>query len=183
MKRIAFISVCLFVFAAGFSTAQEANRRILVSIKPEIDVPLPPDPFLFKPGGGVAVSGKYILPFFRPLSAGVAVNFHLGRMRHTDLGNLGSLSVLSAEITTELRLTFRQLLDAYFSVGAGYFYVFLNGESSSSVSNLVLNGRIGAGLRVTPTMTVGIQGEYRRYLSLYHLMGIGLGLDFPAGKC
>ena len=127
------------------------------------------------------MSGSYVFPFFRPLSIGIAVNYHLGRLRHADLGNLGSLSVISAETTAELRLTFLRLIDVYFSGGAGYFYAFLNDESLSSASNMVLSGRIGVGFRATPTITIGVQGEYRRYQSLYHRMGVGLGVDLLLG--
>jgi hypothetical protein len=34
---------------------------------------------------------------------------------------------------------------------------------------------------VTPKLTIGFQGEYRRYQSLYHLMGVGFGVDFWLG--
>jgi len=177
MKKITLAATVLIVFAAEFSAAQEQYRPIIVSIKPGMDIPLPPDPHLFQLGGGVAVSGSYIFPSFRPLSTGIVVNYHLGRLQHDDLGNLGSLSLISAETTTELRGTLRRVIDVYLSVGAGQFYAFLNGEPSSSVSNLVLIGRIGVGLRATPTLTIGVQCEYRRYCSLYHLMGVGLGVD------
>ncbi|TKJ44013.1 hypothetical protein CEE36_02515 [candidate division TA06 bacterium B3_TA06] len=181
MKRIALVALLLGVFAPGLATAQEQYRSVLVSIKPEADIPLPPDPNLFQPGAGAAVSGSYAFPFFTPLSAGLAVNYHLGRLQHDDLGNLGSLSVISAEPTAELRLTFWRRFEAYLSGGAGYFYAFLNGAPSSAASNLVLNGRIGVGLRATPTLTIGVQGEYRRFCSLYHLIGVGLGVDLWLG--
>ena len=103
MKRIALLDFVFLVFTVGFSTAQEQYRPIVVSIKPQIDVPLPPDPSLFQIGGGVAVSGSYVFPSFQPLSTGIIVNYHLGPLRHADLGNLGSLSVISAETTAKLR--------------------------------------------------------------------------------
>lgn len=177
MKRITLVAVVLLVFAAGFSSAQEQNRPFVVSIKPQMDIPLWPDPNLFQPGGGVGVSRSRPCSSFPALSMGIAGNYHLGRLQHADLGNLGSLSMISIAATTELRGNIRRKIDLYLSGGAGYFYAFLNGEPSQSVSNLVLNGRIGVGLRVNPTMTIGIQGEYRRYRSLYHLMGVGLGVD------
>ena len=102
-------------------------------------------------------------------------------MRHDDLGNLGSLSGISAETTSDLRLTFRSLIDLYLSGGAGYYYTFENNEPSSFVTNLVFNGRIGGGIRVNPTMTIGIQAEYRRYQKLYHTIGVGLCIDLWVG--
>jgi hypothetical protein len=181
VKRIALAAFVLIFLAAGHSFAQETERSYLMSINPELDLPLPPDPFLFKSAGGLGISGSYVFPFFRPWSAGAELDYHLARMRHADLGNLGSLSLISVSATTEMRLTFKELIDAYLSIGAGYFIAFQNGEASSWASNIVLNGRIGAGLRVTPMITVGIQGEYRRYLRLYHLVGIGIGLDLRLG--
>jgi hypothetical protein len=182
MNRTALMAAVLLVFAAGFSSAQEQYRPFLVSIKPEIDIPLPPDPNLFQIGGGTAVSVSYVFPFFRPLSTGIVVNYHLGRLQHEDLGNLGSLSVISAEATVELRLTFLKRIDTFISGGAGYFYTFENDDPSSWATNLVLSGRTGAGLRATPTLTIGIQGEYRRYFSLYHLIGVGVGVDLWLGS-
>jgi hypothetical protein len=181
MKKFFFAAVVLVVFACGFSTAQGQYRPILVSLRPQIDIPLHPDQFMFGISGGLGASGSYVFPFFQPLSAGIAVNYHLGPMRHDEMGNLGSLSVISAETTAELRITLLRLIDAYLSGGAGYFYAFLNDDPSSFVTNLVYNGRVGVGLRVNPTITIGIQGEYRRYRSLYHLLGVGLGVDLRLG--
>ena len=177
MKRIALAAVVLLVFTAGSSAANGQDRQFIVSIKPEIDIPLPPDHNLFKPGVGIGVSGRYVFPFFRPLSAGIEANYHLGRMIHDDMGNLGSLSVISVETTAELRLTLMRLMDVYLSGGTGYFYTFMNGEPSSFATNLVFSGRIGVGLRATPEMTICLHGEYRRYRSLYHLIGVGIGVD------
>ena len=74
------------------------------------------------------MSVSYVFPFFRPLSTGIVVNYHLGRLQHEDLGNLGSLSVISAEATVELRLTFLKRIDTFISGGAGYFYTFENDD-------------------------------------------------------
>ena len=177
MKKIVFTAVVLIAFTCGFSVAQGEYRPILISITPQVDIPLPPDQFMFNISGGLGMRGSYVFPFFQPLSAGIALNYHQGPMRHDEMGNLGSLSVISAETTAELRLTLRSLIDAYLSGGAGYFYAFMNGDPSSFVTNLVFDGRVGVGFRMTPSMTVGIQGEYRRYWSLYHLLGVGLGVD------
>jgi hypothetical protein len=182
VKRTALVAAVLLVCAAPFSTAQKQCQQLLVSIKPEIDIPLPPDPNLFQIGGGTAVSASYVFPFFRPLSAGILVNYHLGRLQHEDPGIHGSLSLISAEAIIGLRLTLWQLIDAYLSGGAGYFFTFVNKEPSSWATNIVLSGGMGIGLRVNPTLTVGIQGEYRRYRSLYHLIGVGLGADLRLGS-
>ena len=64
MKRIAFVVVVLTMFSAWFSNAQEQYRPVLISIKPEIDIPLPPDSNLFHLDGGVAVSASYVFSFF-----------------------------------------------------------------------------------------------------------------------
>ncbi len=181
MNRIAAAAAVLLVLAAGLSGAQQQCRPFVVSVRPAIDIPLPPDPNLFQLGGGVAVSGSYVLPFFRPLSAGIAVTYHLGRLQHADLGSLGSLSVLSAEVAAELCLTVLRRIDGYLSGGAGYFYAVLNGDPSSWAASLVWSGRVGVGFRVSPALTVGIQSEYRRYESLYHLLGVGAGLDLRLG--
>jgi hypothetical protein len=181
MKGIALLALALGLFVLRLAAAQEQYRPFVVSIKPQADIPLNPDGRMFQLGAGAAVSGSYVFRFFPLLSAGLAANYHLAPMQHDELGNLGVLSVISAEPTVELRYTFWRKVDAYLSGGAGYFYAFLNGEPSSSVSNLAINGRIGVGLRVTPALTIGVQAEYRRFCSLYHLMGTGLSLDFWLG--
>jgi hypothetical protein len=112
---------------------------------------------------------------------GFIASYHLGRMGRADLGNLGSLSVISAEISTDLRLTFLKMIEIYLSGGAGYFYAFQNNDPSSSATNLVFCGAIGVGVRATPAMTVAIHGEYRRYQSLYQLISAGLGVDLWFG--
>jgi hypothetical protein len=148
---------------------------------PAVDIPLPPDHRLFHLGGGVAARVGYVLPFFLPLSAGVGVVYHLGSMQHPDLGNPGSLSLVSAEGSVELRLTFLRRIDAYLAGGAGWFYAVLNEDPSQWVSNIALSGRLGVGLRASPRLSVGVQGEYRRYQSLYHLIGIGVAVDLWLG--
>ena len=125
---------------------------------------------------------NYVFPFFHPLSAGLSVDYHLGPLQHDDLGKLGSLSVISAGANLMLRLRFLKQIEPYISVGAGYFYTFENGDPSSWATNLVLSGRIGAGLRAAPSLTVGIQSEYRRYCSLYHLIGVGVCMDIWLGR-
>lgn len=182
MNKTALMAAALLIFAAAFSTAREQYQPLLVSIKPEIDIPLPPDPNLFQIGGGTSVSASYVFPFFRPLSTGILVNYHLGRLHHEDLGIRGSLSLISAEAIIGFRLTFWHRFDAYIFGGAGYFFTFVNEEPSSWATNIVWSGGIGFGLRVNATMTVGIQGEYRRYRSLYHLIGVGLGMDLRLGS-
>lgn len=182
MKRAAVAALVLLIFAPAFSNSLEQYQPLIFSIKPEIDIPLPPDPNLFQIGGGTSVSASYVFPFFRPLSAGILVNYHLGRLHHEDLGIRGSLSLISAEAIIGLRLTLWQLIDAYLSGGAGYFFTFVNEEPSSWATNIVWSGGIGFGLRVTPALTVGIQSEYRRYRRLYHLIGVGFGMDLRMGN-
>ena len=182
VKRTVVVAIGLLCLTGGFASAQEQYRPIVVSIAPQIDIPLPPDPNLFGLGGGVMVGVNYVLPFLRSFSAGISVNYHLGQLQHDDLGNLGSLSVFSAETNLELRLIFLKQIEPYLSVGAGYFYAFENGDPSSWATNLVLSGRIGAALRATPTLTIGIQSEYRRYRSLYHLIGAGVYMDLWLGS-
>ena len=182
MKRTVVVAMVLVFSTAGLACAREPSRPICLSIAPQLDIPLPPDANLFQLGAGVTIGVNYVFPFFQPLSAGLAVNYHLGPLQHDDLGNLGSLSVISAETNLELRLTFLKQIEPYLSVGAGYFYTFESGDPSSWATNLVLSGRIGAGSRATPTLTVGIQSEYRRYCSLYHLIGAGVCMDIRLGR-
>ena len=181
MKKTGLASVVLFAGISGICFASDTYRPILLSLRPAVDIPLPPDTALFRLGAGATVIVSYVLPFFRPLSVGISANYRLGRMQHAELGNLGSLSVLSAEATTEFRLAFLRFMEIWFSAGAGYFYAFQNHDPSSWATNLVFSGRIGVGVRAAPRLTMSLQGEYRRYQSLSHLLGVGLGADFRLG--
>lgn len=84
----------------------------------------------------------------------------------------GLLLVYGAGVTpareqySPIRISIKPVIDIplprdsnLFSLGGGYFYVFENGEPSSWATN------------------ISLQGEYRWYGSLYHLIGIGLGLE------
>ena len=181
MTRIVALSLVLLLLSAGLCAAREPYRPILVSIRPEIDVPLPPDLLLFEPGGGVAANVNYVFPFFRPLSAGIGVVYRAGPMEHADLGDLGSLSLVSVEAVAELRWTFLSRIDLSLAAAGGYFYALRNGDPSQWATNVTWSGRIGAGFRSAPSLSLGIQAEYRRYESLYHLIGIGAGVDLRLG--
>jgi hypothetical protein len=86
VSRLAWSAALLLALAVGACTAQDQTRPIVVSLTPTLDIPLPPDPRLFRPGGGVATRVSYVFPFFRPLSTGIGVVYHLGRMQQSDLG-------------------------------------------------------------------------------------------------
>lgn len=181
MNRIVIVVVILFTAAAGLSPAGELYKPVRISIQPEIDIPLAPDSNLFKLSGGCGISGNYIFPFFKPLSAGVAVNYHLGRMDHADLVILGTLSIMSTEGVVQLRGTLLRLVELYISGGFGYYYALLNEDLASSVSNLMFSGGAGIGFRVSSRLSIGLQGQYRRYNRLYHFIGAGLGIDLWLG--
>jgi hypothetical protein len=182
MTRIVALPTVLLLLFAGLCGAQDRYRPVLVSIRPGIDIPLPPDQRLFEPGGGVGIDVSYVFPFYHPFSAGIGITYRAGPMEHADLGHLGSLSLLSVEAAAELRLTFWKRIDLYLAAAGGYFYSFRNGDPSQWATNLTWSGRIGAGFRSTPSLSLGIQGEYRRYESLYHLIGIGAGVDLRLGS-
>jgi hypothetical protein len=180
------MTALLLGLAAGVGTAQahrlESEYRPLVfSVVPTVDIPLPPDHRLFQVGGGVAARIGTVFPFFPRLSAGAEVVYRLAPMEHPDLGDLGSLSLISGEASVELRYTFAGRIDIHLAGGVGWFYALLNEDPSQWVGNVALSGRLGAGLRASPCLSVSVQGEYRRYQSLYHLIGIGVALDLRLG--
>ena len=181
MKRITLAAVILITLGAGLATAEDRYPGFRIAVNPVIDVPLPSEARMFQPAGGAAVSGRYVLPGFRPLAAGIVLGYHLGRMQHPDLGDLGWLSVISAEATAELRATLGGVIDLCFAGGAGYFFAFANDALSSSASNLVWSAGVGLDVRTTATLSIGIQGEYRSYEGLYHIVSIGIGADLQVG--
>jgi hypothetical protein len=70
VKKTGLASVVLCVGISGICFASDTYRPILVSLRPAVDIPLPPDTALFRLGAGAAANVSYVLPFFRPLSAG-----------------------------------------------------------------------------------------------------------------
>jgi len=84
------------------------SQQLIISLIPQIDIPISPDHNLFQTSGGVMVTGRKPARFLRPLSIGFAGAYHLGRMQHVTLGNLGSLSIFSTEIISTLHWTIRQ---------------------------------------------------------------------------
>ena len=181
MKHIIMAAIGLFVFCTAMISAQERDIQARISIKPAVDIPIGPDVNLFKPSGGGAVGGSYVFPGFRAFSAGAAANFHVGRMNNVDLGDLGSLSTISIEATAEIRGTIGGLVDLYLTGCAGYFYTFRNNNPSRSASNFVWGTGAGLGVVVTPTLTLGVFGEYRYYETLYQIIGIGIRSDLRIG--
>ena len=171
------LAIVLVALATGLCSAEEPYRPVVVSLRPEISIPLVPDHFLFQLGGGGSAGVSYVFPSFRPFSAGTVITYHYVGMQHGDLGYLGSLSVVSAAATAELRATIARKIDLSLAGGAGFFCAFLNEEPTSYASNFALAGRIGVGFRATPAMTVGLHAEYRRYETLYHAIVAGLAID------
>jgi hypothetical protein len=181
MKRIAMATIGLFAFCAAMISAQERYTPVRISVRPVVDIPIGPDANLFKLSGGGAVSGSYIFPGFRAFSAGAAVNYHVGRMSNVDLGDLGSLSTVSVEATAEIRGTLGGLIELSLTGSAGYFYAFRNDNPSLSASNLVWGTGAGIGVVITPTLTLGVFGEYRNLETLYRFIGIGIRGDLLIG--
>lgn len=165
------------LLAAGTLGAQATYRPFLVEVRPVLDLPIPPDHLLFQPSGGASLGVRYVFPFARQLSVGPALTVHVARMEHRDIASLRSLSLVAGEATTEFRTSFLQPVELWLAVGAGWFYAFLIRDPSQQVTNVVWDLRAGIGIRVSHSTTLDLGAEYRRYESLYHALGIGVGVD------
>lgn len=163
------------------AAAQVEYRPIVVAIRPVFDIPVAPDHLLFQPSGGASLAARYVIPSLPLVSVGGSFTWHLARMQHADLGQLGSLSLAAGEATVELRSTFRMPLDLFLAAGVGWFYAFLNGAPSQFVTSLAWSSRAGVGYRLSPLLTLNLDAEYRRYETLYHFIGIGVGADIHLG--
>lgn len=178
-RRINPIFTCglLLFFATEFSEIQGQSRSPVISVTSSLDLPLPPDHNLFQPAGGLQISAQKPFTVSPLFSLGVAAGYNLGRMQHITLGNLGSLSVLSTEAIADLQWHLWKSMNANVSGGAGYYYAIENGESSSWVTNLVWSGSFGFGVTLNPATVLRVHCEYRNFRKLYHLLGIGLGIE------
>ena len=154
---------------------------IVLSIRPSIDIPLWIDRNLFRTSEGAQVrmaKGFYQWPI---LEAGVGIGFHLGKLEHASLGKLGSLSIFNGDIDIGVRPCFGDVLNVYAGGSFGYFGAIYNDNASSNGTGLVWSGRVGTGLQIAPKLALSLIGEYRHYLSLYRLLGIGVELEMKFG--
>lgn len=182
MTRVTMITIALLGLSIGLCFADQRYQPIVISVRPEASIPLEPDHMLFQIGAGASASASYVLPFFRALSAGVAVSYNYSGMQHASLGYLGSLSIVAAQVTAEARITIARLVDLYLTGGGGFFYTLVNEDPTSYASNFAFSGRVGGGYRVLPTLTIGLHVEYRRYETLCHMIVAGLTADLRVGS-
>ena len=179
MKKVFLLAVVFIVCVTAVTAAPESYQPIIVSVLPTIH--FPPDSFLFRYGGGVELTGAFVLPFFRPFSVGVDLNYDLALLRKPDVGNPGSVSLISAGGLAELRFTLFKLVDLFVGGGAGYFFAFINDEPSSNGSNFVWFVHGGLGLRLSSSLAVDAQGEFRTYGGLYQRVRVGAGVSLRLG--
>lgn len=168
MKRVFLVAVAFLVVTTAAVQAQEPYRPVIVSVRPAVD--FPPQPYLtplFRLGGGVGLTGAYVVPFFMPLSVGVDLNYDLARMK-ADVGDPGSVSFLSAATCAELRFTLFRLVDLFAGGGAGYFFGFINDQPSSNGGDFVWFVRAGLGAHVTSTVVIDAQGAFRFYREAFN---------------
>lgn len=177
MKGRGGFLVGLFLVVNLSAAAEVEYPPIVVALRPVFDIPVAPDHLLFQPSGGASLAARYVIPSVRLVSVGAALTWHLARMQHADLGRLGSLSLAAGEATVELRSAFRIPVDVFLVAGAGWYCAILNDAPSQFVTNVAWSARAGVGYRLSPSVTLDLGAEYRRYETLYHFVGVGVGAD------
>ncbi len=179
MKKIFLMAVVLLVLADGASTAQEQYRPFLFQIN--ADVNFPDNNVLFQFGGGGSVSGQYVFPFFKSLSAGMSVDYQYIKLKNTDIADTGSLSLISTQAVTRAGIVLFNLIELYVSGGIGYFYTFMNANPDSWGSNMAWNAEAGTGIRISPSLTILINGSYKGYPGLCNVFTVGSGVSLRIG--
>jgi len=157
--------------------AKEKLGSPTTSFKTMVDVPLGLDRNLVGTGGGLAIV-RHWANLTRPYTFGLRGEYHYAPLSNNHLGDLGSLSVLSSEFSSKYWLNVGKHINLNFRGGGGLFYAMENGDISSNVQGLAFGGSIGLGLKTSPTRTIVFDMGYKRFNHLYHLLNIGICLEF-----
>ncbi len=184
MKRKVGLVAALLV-AAAFTAfaAQQPDGPIQIGIRPSVDVPIGTEGYLYAIGGGGHVTGRYAMPFFRPLSVGLDLGYHLAPLATSALSSPDSLSLISGAAMLQLRLVAWGFLEFVVSAEAGWYLGFLNGDPASNGNGFFSAAILGIGYRINQYLSVGLQSGPLYFLGLYQApVGAGLYLDVRLGE-
>ena len=89
-----FVTLAVIPVRAGLQSGCN-GKTLILSCRPAIDIPIGIDRNVFKTSGGLELSAIKPLPRLPFIGTGIGVTYRPGRMEHSDLGDLGTLSILS----------------------------------------------------------------------------------------
>lgn len=146
--------------------------------------PLGADGEFFALGGGGGVSGNFSMPFFRPLSLGLETGYLYAPLTAEDAAGsrYASLSFLAGGAQAGLNLGIGPRIILYAFGNGGYFFTFLNDDTTTLEGNPYVGGGAGASFRIIDRLSLGVEGNYRNYLGLYNSMSLSIGATVHFGE-
>ncbi|TVQ21895.1 MAG: hypothetical protein EA383_16370 [Spirochaetaceae bacterium] len=158
--------------------AGSAAAQVDVSVLPQFLTPLgltiPDAPDLYRPGGGIRVSGMYVPAQARWLRAGGELGFDYVDTENTD----AALFMMSAHATGGVSFTLGETFALQPIVSAGYAYSLWDGRSAGQFSAAA---DLQLAWRITPQLSVVAGGGYTTRVGLYEGARAFLGTTFALG--
>jgi hypothetical protein len=180
--RTLFLVTILAVNSLALVSGESQSAGTLVlAVRPSLDIPLAPDDVFFRWGAGGAVSGRYVLPFFRFLSVGLELGYHFAPLKMGALADPSSLSLLSTSALAQLSVLLFQRLELSAVGLGGYYFGLLTEDPGSTGNSFYVAGGLGAAFRFDKTYALGVRGQYSNFLGLHHFISALLELDVSFG--
>lgn len=154
-------------------TGDSKSSYLSFHLTPGLVVPIGEDKDFFNMGGGAGISGEYkfrSMPLF--FISGNAGYYFMPVTFET------SMSVISFGVGGGLNYSIRPKLFLKTFVGGGYYYSFLNDGTGPKSGNPYVQGGAGVHYLITPTISLGLQASYTKYLGLYNGICISFGTAY-----
>jgi tetratricopeptide (TPR) repeat protein len=136
--------------------------------------PLDENAGLFSLGGGMEVSGEYLLPFLRSVFAKAGIEYDYSQLDVPD-----SISLFSGSAGLGIRIPLAKWLTFKATAAGGYYYTFVNSMASSGGAGNAF-GSLGLGLSfdLWPSVSLGLSGSYRVYRNLLQTIDASVGVSY-----
>ncbi len=179
MKRRPIFFIILLVAAAA---SAQVTSDFSLTLNPTIGLPLSPvlsdgTPF-YSIGGGASLRGEYAMPFAQFIYTGILFDANFAPLN----GSTNALTLLSlgGELGFQFFPVTRLGMRLY---GDGGWY------AGMIPAGMVINGFAGGGVdvswMVSPSLSLGVGAEYRRYFTpdavLYEGIGVNIGVKYHIG--
>ena len=156
-RKIAVVLVFLTVAILGFPQAPAVQNSLFsLSIAPVFALPISEKDF-YGNGYGVAISGQYAMPFLPILNVRGGFDYTsriVSGSEKLDLINLTGGAGISWMMVPKLRLN---------AFGEAGYYIYMP-SNDSIATNPVVGGSAGISYQLLPTLSIGMQGKYRKFL-------------------
>jgi hypothetical protein len=175
---LALVPLAAVCEAQGSEAEPSKPRTIILSVRPSFDIPVAHNALVFTPAGGIAASGSYVLPFFRFVSVGMDLGYHIVPLNEEPISLSSSVSILSASVLSDFRVTFLRRFEVCVFLMGGYYFALLNDEPASTGHNFYTAGGVALSFLATRQLSIGVQSAYQGFLGLFTPIAVGLSFDY-----